>query len=279
MKRVHTVLVVTLLGFLLSVATEAMGQTTVVEKEPRDPREWLDRSEAPIGSGTISCKEQGGSATIEQSVTRSVEWSMEVGVTAGIDWGVVSAELTATAGVTVGSSTTTTLSRTVGGVAGHNVRFFGYAAYQKRVYNVTQDGNTRRVVVWIPTGSVAIDWTECTPKENCGNVTAGTCPTSDPSICGGPSADPQLPGPNPADVACPAVGACCDVPNNECTQYSEAECKALGKGFTYRGDGTPCGTDGTCIPTVSEWGLVVMAILVLSAATVVIMRRRAIVHG
>jgi len=35
----------------------------------------------------------------------------------------------------------------------------------------------------------------------------------------------------------------------------------------------------TCIPTVSQWGLVVMAMLVLTAATVVIMRRRAMVRG
>ena len=34
-----------------------------------------------------------------------------------------------------------------------------------------------------------------------------------------------------------------------------------------------------CIPTVSDWGLVVMAMLVLTAATVVIMRRRAMVRG
>lgn len=34
-----------------------------------------------------------------------------------------------------------------------------------------------------------------------------------------------------------------------------------------------------CVPTVSEWGLVVMAMLVLTAATVVIMRRRAMVRG
>lgn len=34
-----------------------------------------------------------------------------------------------------------------------------------------------------------------------------------------------------------------------------------------------------CIPTVSEWGLVVMGVLVLTAGTVVVMRRRAMVRG
>jgi len=63
--------------------------------------------------------------------------------------------------------------------------------------------------------------------------------------------------------------------DNSCTQVTEAACKALGKGFTYRGDGTPCGSDGTCIPTLSEWGVAVMAMLVLTAGTIVVMRRRA----
>jgi len=68
-------------------------------------------------------------------------------------------------------------------------------------------------------------------------------------------------------------GACCDTPDNLCFQLTEPECKALG--FTFRGYGTPCGSNGTCIPTLSEWDVAVMALLVLTAATVVIMRRRA----
>ena len=70
-----------------------------------------------------------------------------------------------------------------------------------------------------------------------------------------------------------AVGACCNLATNACTQRSDAECKALG--FTFRGAGTPCGSDGTCIPTLSEWGVAVMAMLVLTAGTIVVMRRRA----
>jgi len=70
------------------------------------------------------------------------------------------------------------------------------------------------------------------------------------------------------------VGACCAVADNQCSQVTEATCKLRGKGFAYRGDGTPCGSDGTCIPTVSQWGLAVLTLLVLTAATLVIMRRR-----
>jgi IPTL-CTERM motif len=75
-------------------------------------------------------------------------------------------------------------------------------------------------------------------------------------------------------------GACCR-PNNVCTRDTTNDaCVKLGG--RYLGDGsTECAHDaaGNCIPTVSEWGLLVMAVLVLTAATVVIMRRRAMVHG
>lgn len=126
------------------------------------------------------------------------------------------------------------------------------------------------------------------------------------------------------------VGACCNQVTDQCTQVAdEAACKALGKDYAYRGDGTPCGTgpsetgpecanntdddgdglvndgcpadgapeaganclnntdndsdtkvndgcpaDPICIPTVSEWGVVAMALLVLTAGTVVVLRRR-----
>lgn len=69
-------------------------------------------------------------------------------------------------------------------------------------------------------------------------------------------------------------GACC-FGEDICTIETAEGCEISGGQF--RGEGTPCGADGTCIPTVSEWGLVVMGLLVLSAATVVIMRRRAAV--
>jgi hypothetical protein len=123
---------------------------------------------------------------------------METGVTAGVDWGLVSAEVNASAGIQIGSSSTTTASRKVTVVPGHTVRFFGYAAYQKRLYNVTQGSNTRQVVVWVPTGSVAIDWTEVTEKENCACDQGGRgpgCPfpEDDPFFCS-PSSNPELPG-------------------------------------------------------------------------------------
>jgi hypothetical protein len=78
---------------------------------------------------------------------------------------------------------------------------------------------------------------------------------------------------------CPQVGA---APENGCAlNVTQDACVKLGG--RYLGDGTtscpPHDAAGDCIPTVSEWGLVVMAMLVLTAATVVIVRRRAMVHG
>jgi hypothetical protein len=74
------------------------------------------------------------------------------------------------------------------------------------------------------------------------------------------------------------LGACCG-PDNVCTlDKTEEECIKLDG--RYLGDGTTsCPDNCSTIPTVSEWGLVVMGLLVLSAATVVIMRRRAMVRG
>jgi len=81
-------------------------------------------------------------------------------------------------------------------------------------------------------------------------------------------------------ISCTSSGPCgnCCLPNGEC--QDEDACLKLGG--RYLGPAyTLCYHDpaGNCIPTVTEWGLVVMAMLVLTAATVVIMRRRAIRAG
>jgi hypothetical protein len=64
-------------------------------------------------------------------------------------------------------------------------------------------------------------------------------------------------------VNIPGKGALC------LQNLSKTDCE--GKGGIWN--------ETACIPTVSEWGLVVMAMLVLTAATVVIVRRRAMVRG
>jgi len=82
----------------------------------------------------------------------------------------------------------------------------------------------------------------------------------------------------PADKKSWLPGACCDpadLPGVACVpSLTFAECGALGGHWRV---GAPCGAAGECIPTVSEWGVVVMAMLVLTAGTIVVMRRRAAV--
>jgi len=87
-------------------------------------------------------------------------------------------------------------------------------------------------------------------------------------------------GPSCTEADAIDTGACC-LPNDGCELYStQDECVKLGGHFQGYGT-TACihNAAGDCIPTVSEWGLLVMAVLVLTAATVVIMRRRAMVRG
>jgi len=74
------------------------------------------------------------------------------------------------------------------------------------------------------------------------------------------------------------IGACCR-PDSVCTLVATGdECVKLDG--RYLGDGTTeCyhDTAGNCIPTLSAWGVAVMAVLVLTAGTIVVMRRRAAV--
>lgn len=113
--------------------------------------------------------------------------------------------------------------------------------------------------------------------------------TTGPLLAGGVAVSYSIVDPNTLEVLGDSLighevddetptGACCTDGVDGCVNVTSATCQALaGKNFTYRGDGTQCGPNNTCIPTVSEWGLVAMALLVLTAATVVIMRRRAAV--
>ena len=67
-------------------------------------------------------------------------------------------------------------------------------------------------------------------------------------------------------------GACCTAQG--CEQTTEALCSGPSKS-KYNGDGTIC--EEACpsgIPTVSQWGMVATTLLVLTAGTVVLRRRR-----
>jgi uncharacterized repeat protein (TIGR01451 family) len=70
----------------------------------------------------------------------------------------------------------------------------------------------------------------------------------------------------------PPTGGCC-LPQGQCLEVTEVDCDAIGG--LYNGDGTLCegdensnGIDDLCeeaIPTVSEWGLILFALLLLVA--------------
>ncbi|MFH1109658.1 MAG: IPTL-CTERM sorting domain-containing protein [Planctomycetota bacterium] len=92
-------------------------------------------------------------------------------------------------------------------------------------------------------------------------------------------------------------GACC-LSNGSCMQVaSQAECDS--QSGVYRGLGSDCGgdldgdslpdicdpcpydptntqVDGRCIPTVSEWGLILMAAMLLGVGGRIVMKRRAL---
>jgi len=101
-------------------------------------------------------------------------------------------------------------------------------------------------------GSCESGENRCTCPSDCGGFCGdGTCCPGEtcncPADCGGSC----------GDGACNCDESCCTCPQ---------DCQGL------------C-SDGICIPTMSEWGLLVMAVLVLTAGTVVVMRRRTVSAG
>ena len=83
----------------------------------------------------------------------------------------------------------------------------------------------------------------------------------------------------PARITVPASLACC-MPGGECENSEADTCAALGgipRSEVCLGDVNENGIDDACeplVPTVSEWGLLAMTLLTLTAGTVVLMRRR-----
>lgn len=139
------------------------------------------------------------------------------------------------------------------------------------------DGTTCPVGTCMLLGACCLDY-------RCANDTDddadGTVNDGCPQVEAAPEAGPQCDNNTDDDAdgsvndGCLAIAA----PENCPVDTTEEECIKLDG--RYQGNGTTsCPTNCSVIPTVSEWGLLVMAILVLSAATVVILRRRAMVHG
>ena len=115
----------------------------------------------------------------------------------------------------------------------------------------------------------------------CDNLT-GSCmdDTLQGDCLGGPYAQPEwfkmtLCG----EIQCvPAMGACCDHDDGSCTQMTQAACLALPKGEWFKATdcaAIECVANFIPIPTVSEWGLAILALLLLVGAKVYFGRRQA----
>jgi len=112
------------------------------------------------------------------------------------------------------------------------------------------------------TGACCLDPVDgiCTP-----NVTQAACPS---------------PGVWTANASCTAVcapdlGACCDTNTGTCTD-GQLRVDCIGEGLVWTNGGS-CSTvecESASIPTVSEWGLVIMTLLLLAGAKVYFGRRR-----
>jgi hypothetical protein len=121
----------------------------------------------------------------------------------------------------------------------------------------------------LPAGAPCDDGNPATCNDQCTGACGCVGGACGDGVCCGTAAENHS--------TCPGdCGACC-LPNNGCTlEVTQDACVKLGG--RYMGGGTSsCAHDaaGNCIPTVTEWGLLAMTLLFLTAATVVIIRRRA----
>ena len=92
-----------------------------------------------------------------------------------------------------------------------------------------------------------------------------------PNVQGEPD-DPGWSGKNTAGAGAKvgfALGACI-LPNGECVDDTWVEECGMAEG-DYLGDGSSCAPE--TIPTVGEWGMIIMALLLLTAGTIVLARR------
>ena len=76
---------------------------------------------------------------------------------------------------------------------------------------------------------------------------------------------------------CAAQGACWDQ-SGCCVVTEESACTTAGR--DYKGNDTQCPLpDGQCVPTLSDWNVVVLGLLTLTAGTILLQRRRSAVCG
>jgi hypothetical protein len=119
----------------------------------------------------------------------------------------------------------------------------------------------------------------CTPTDGacCDRVT-GACSETDAAGCTGNTVFSL--GSHCSEVSCElATGACCDSATGDCSETTSVDCPP-GSTLTWTKDTLCDDLDPPCappfIPTVSEWGLVITALLLLVGAKVYFGRREAL---
>ena len=73
----------------------------------------------------------------------------------------------------------------------------------------------------------------------------------------------------------PHLKGACDLPGTADCYCNISEVDCINLGGAYLGDHSVCPNPGTCIPTVSEWGVAALTLLMLTAATIVVKKRMA----
>ena len=110
------------------------------------PIDWYFPTGVPLAVTNVPCPT--GSATISQTKTSTVTWSLEVGAKAGVNWAAVSAELSATFGVELGKEESITIQKEVPASKYVSKEVRVHARYQRRRYTALG----RTLDVYVPIG-------------------------------------------------------------------------------------------------------------------------------
>ena len=157
-----------------------------------------------------------------------------------------------------------------------DIERFYYMTSKLNVDAKDSDGNTFIEDWKLQIGETAMAMVLPVPTGACCNDAEGICTVTTGNECqvpglryGGDGSDC-----NTIDPPCGLRGACCNDAEGFCTITLEIDCQLIG--LRYGGDGSDCGSiDPRCgpIPTVSGWGLVVLALILMVGAKLYFGRR------
>lgn len=133
---------------------------------------------------------------------------------------------------------------------------------------------------FFPGGSCEVTGLCNTPPEGCCVLGENSCQIRTPEACGLLGGDYQ--GDNVSCAVIPECNVvpegCCVIGTNDCLVTNEDSCDA--QGGEYQGDGVACSSVEQCnivisnVPTIGQWGLIVMAGLLGIFSFIIIIRRK-----